>query len=214
MEWLLQIKRDLLMAWILSNIFRIINDNLCSLKNNKIENTYNDIYLDVLELRKWNKNSCQTSFLKFSREVHKIKFKTKFFNKEHTFQFYIDSMVYLESNNCLKHILSKSVLKLYVLLLISMITRVNPLIIWMKKQVYESTPITAILKNILRNTLKYFKVLKILLKNSLDPSLCSQFTYVYAYAYFYGYICICLYFWVNLMFHVHMLQCICVYEWY
>ena len=158
MEWLLQRKRDLLIPWILPNIFRIINDNLCNLKNNKFENTYNDIYLDVLELRKWNKNSCQTSFLKFSREVHKIKFKTKFFNKEHTFQFYIDSMVYLESNNRLKHILSKSVLKLYVLLLISMITRVNPLIIRMKKQLYECTPIIAILKNILRSTLKYFKV--------------------------------------------------------
>ena len=84
-------------ACILSNIFRFIDD-LCTFKNDKFENNYNDIYPDELEIKKENKGPCKVSFLDFLIEVHHRKFKTKLFVYRTAFSFYINRMLYIHSN--------------------------------------------------------------------------------------------------------------------
>ena len=62
----LQLKiRDLQIACTFSNIFRP-RDDLCTFDNNKFKNYYNDIYLNELEFKKKNEDSCKTAFLDLS----------------------------------------------------------------------------------------------------------------------------------------------------
>ena len=62
-----------------SNIFRFVDD-LYSFNIDEFEKNCKDIYLDELELKKENEDSCKTSFLNLSIEVHDKKFKTKLFD--------------------------------------------------------------------------------------------------------------------------------------
>lgn len=72
----LQLKiRDLQIACTFSNIFRP-RDDLCTFDNNKFKNYYNDIYLNELEFKKTNEDSCKTAFLDLSiKDDRKIRGK-------------------------------------------------------------------------------------------------------------------------------------------
>ena len=58
-------KRHPRKAGIISNIFRFIDGFCTTLNKIEFENDYNDIYLDELELKKENEDSCKASFLDF-----------------------------------------------------------------------------------------------------------------------------------------------------
>ena len=53
---------------IFSNIFRFIDDNnKCVFNNDEFKNNYSHIYTDQLQLKKENKDHCETSFGPFNR---------------------------------------------------------------------------------------------------------------------------------------------------
>lgn len=65
-------KQDMQKTGKLLNNFRF-TDDLCFFNNSEFEKNSNDIYPDVLELKKENEDTCKVS----STEVHDRKFTTK-----------------------------------------------------------------------------------------------------------------------------------------
>ena len=124
-------------ARIFSNILRFIDD-LCPFINDEFENTYNDIYLDELELKKENEDPCKASFLEFPIEAFDKKFTTILLGKRDAFAFYINRMAYLYMDIPSKmfYALVGSEFLRFVSTttdLINIATRVNLLLIWMEK---------------------------------------------------------------------------------
>ena len=97
-KWLLQTEKlDLGKARIFSNIFRFI-DYLCTLNNDEFESNFNNFYADEMELKKENKDSCKSSLLGISTEVHDRKPRTQLFDQRAKFPVHINHMSYLDSN--------------------------------------------------------------------------------------------------------------------
>ena len=58
-------KQDRQKVCIFSNAFRF-KDDRCTFSNDEFENNYNDIYPNLLNPEKVNKDICKSSFLDFS----------------------------------------------------------------------------------------------------------------------------------------------------
>ena len=140
------------MARIFSHIFRFVDD-LCIFGNDEFESNYNHIDSDELERHEENEDPCKASFLDLSIEVHDGKFTTNVFHRRNLIPFCINLMPYLDSN-----IPSKT---FYALVrsetlhvarsatdLTNMVTRVNLLLIWMKKLGSSFICIISLLKKI------------------------------------------------------------------
>ena len=68
-------------------------------KQNEFEkNHIKNIYLDELELKKENEDTCVTSFLDLSIEVRDWKFTNELLDKRDVFLFFINGMPRLDSN--------------------------------------------------------------------------------------------------------------------
>ena len=68
-------------------------------KQNEFENNHiKNIYLDELELKKENEDTCVTSFLDLSIEVRDWKFTNELLDKRDVFLFFINGMPRLDSN--------------------------------------------------------------------------------------------------------------------
>ena len=68
-------------------------------KQNEFENNHiKNIYLDELELKKENEDTCVTSFLDLSIEVRDWKFTNELLDKRDVFLFFINGMPRLGSN--------------------------------------------------------------------------------------------------------------------
>ena len=68
-------------------------------KQNEFENNHiKNIYLDELELKKKNEDTCVTSFLDLSIEVRDWKFTNELLDKRDVFLFFINGMPRLDSN--------------------------------------------------------------------------------------------------------------------
>ena len=127
--------------------------SLCTFNNDEYNNynNFNDIYLDELELKKEDGESCNTSFLDLPLEVHDRKFTTDLFDKRNAFPFLISCTSYLDSN-ILSNIFYASVgseilhIAIKATDLINIVTGINILLIRIKKQESVSTRTLSLFK--------------------------------------------------------------------
>ena len=123
-------------ARIFSSIFRIIDD-LYTFSNDEFENNYNDVHPDQLVIKKEDKHPCKTSFLYRAIEVYDRKLTTQILLD--TFPFYINHVPYLHSKISYKMFrasVGSEIVRIArtTTYLINMVTRVNLLLIQLKKQ--------------------------------------------------------------------------------
>ena len=140
-------QRNMQKACIFSSIFRIIDD-LFTFRNDKFENNYNDVHPNQLVIKKEDEDPCETSFLYLAIEVYDRKLTTKILLD--TFPFYINCIPYLHSKISYKMFrasVGSEIVRIAraTTYLINIVTRVNLLLIQLKKQGGECFRIRIIL---------------------------------------------------------------------